>query len=495
VSFSVAPEAAGGYRVAHTATGSLLITPDGTEILPLDDLARSRPSDVANALAATALVLDVSVDSSGALDASRRTLAGFSGLAHRMQPVAERDGVRWIDDPGDQRACDDAAVRDSSVVLAGGGTRPRLGSAVLASGLRGGAIGEAAPESRGPRYDRRDRSLTAEAVRGAHREAATPCCSARGASFDWHHTQREATTSRGSVLVGVDDDLNHRTNDAGDVSLLLGVIAARGDRCRDGAVRLLGPVADQLRSACSSSVSWSGRCSGSWRSQSSCASTTTAGSPRSDRCSQRRCCWSRPRAGMVYVGGSRRWLGIGAWRFQLSELAKPAASVVHLLTPGGGALGHATRLLPLPLVLLGIGALVCLEPDLDSTVLLALIVGSVMVAADQRATADRGTGVVAARPAVAAPYRRAGLHLPGPRPTPEHRVPDRAVLIASVVVGSGVGSVPGARSGCSSRTHTDFIFADRQEPGLVGTFGARTVRRARVPRTANAPPTASACSS
>ncbi len=152
VSFSVAPGAAGGYRVAHTATGSLLVTPDGTEIIPLDELARSRPSDVANALAATALALDVAPDAVAALDAARRMLAGFTGLAHRMQLVAERGGVRWVDDSKATNVhATIAAVRgiDGVVLLAGGRNKGLdLGELrVLAPELRGVvAIGEAAAE-------------------------------------------------------------------------------------------------------------------------------------------------------------------------------------------------------------------------------------------------------------------------------------------------------------------------------------------------------------
>ncbi len=64
----------------------------------LDELARSRPTDVANALAATGLALGVGAEPAGVLDAARGILRAFGGLDHRMQLVAEHDGVRWVDD-------------------------------------------------------------------------------------------------------------------------------------------------------------------------------------------------------------------------------------------------------------------------------------------------------------------------------------------------------------------------------------------------------------
>ena len=138
----------------------------------------------------------------------------------------------------------------------------------------------------------------------------------------------------------------------------------------------------------------------------------------------------------IYVGGSRRWLGIGAWRFQPSEIAKLALLLfaADLLTRREDELYDTRRVLkPLLLVTLAIAALVCLEPDLDSTVLLALIVGAVMVAggisARYLATArrnrcrrlgdPRGRGALPARPR---------LHVPRPDGgRVEHRLPDRAV--------------------------------------------------------------------
>jgi UDP-N-acetylmuramoylalanine--D-glutamate ligase len=219
VSFSVAPGAAGGYRVAHTATGSLLVTPDGTEIIPLDELARDRTTDVANALAATALALDMSPDAGALLAAARRTLAGFTGLAHRMQLVTERDGVRWVDDSKATNVhATIAAVRglDGVVLLAGGRNKGLdLGELrVLAPGLRGVvAIGEAASEV-ADAFAGATRVVTAtsmgEAVRAARGLATagdTVLLSPGCASFDWYssYTERGDDFAREvRALVGVD---------------------------------------------------------------------------------------------------------------------------------------------------------------------------------------------------------------------------------------------------------------------------------------------------
>ncbi len=72
--------------------GTLVV--DDHPLMDVADLARSLPHDLENALASTAVALRAGADR----DACRDTLAGFSGLAHRMALVAEVDGVRYVDD-------------------------------------------------------------------------------------------------------------------------------------------------------------------------------------------------------------------------------------------------------------------------------------------------------------------------------------------------------------------------------------------------------------
>lgn len=203
VSFSIAPGAANGYRVADTATGRLLVTPDGEEIGGVDELGRSRSTDLANALAACALALDVAGDPVLGIAAARRALVDFGGLAHRMQVVAERDGVRWVDDSKATNVhATIAAVQGlAGVVLLAGGRNKGLDLGelrVLAPSLRGVvAIGEAASEV----HDAFAGAVTVvnassmeEAVRAARdlaRPGDTVLLSPGCASFDWYSSYAE----------------------------------------------------------------------------------------------------------------------------------------------------------------------------------------------------------------------------------------------------------------------------------------------------------------
>lgn len=72
---------------AWFARGSAPLFP--TQLLPLPGR-----HNVANALAAMALAESVGVD----VAAMQRAITEFKGLAHRTVVVAQRDGVRWIDD-------------------------------------------------------------------------------------------------------------------------------------------------------------------------------------------------------------------------------------------------------------------------------------------------------------------------------------------------------------------------------------------------------------
>ena len=203
VSFSIAPGAASGYRVADTATGRLLVTPDGDEIVAVDEIGRSRPADLANALAACALAFDVAGDPGLGITAARRALVDFGGLAHRMQDVAEQDGVRWVDDSKATNVhATIAAVRglDGVVLVAGGRNKGLdLGELrVLAPNLHGVvAIGEAASEVHdafaGTVSVVRASSME-EAVRAARhlaRRGDTVLLSPGCASFDWYSSYAE----------------------------------------------------------------------------------------------------------------------------------------------------------------------------------------------------------------------------------------------------------------------------------------------------------------
>jgi UDP-N-acetylmuramoylalanine--D-glutamate ligase len=194
IPFSVAPGAAGGARLVETATGMLLLTAAGDEIVAADDLPCRRPVDLANALAATTLALDVG----GTLGAARPSLTGFEGLAHRMQLVATHDGVRWVDDSKATNVhATVAAVRGlEHVVLIAGGRNKGIDLSELRSlapGLRGVvAIGDAAPEIE-EAFRGAVRVVAAGSMRAAVRAASELACdgdtvllSPGCASFDWY---------------------------------------------------------------------------------------------------------------------------------------------------------------------------------------------------------------------------------------------------------------------------------------------------------------------
>ncbi len=105
----------GDYRLR----GDRLLGPQGT-ITTTAGMRRSLPHDVTNALAAAALVLEAGLADHAAI---ARALARFEGPPHRLQFVAEHDGVRYYDD---SKATTPHAVAtalrafDSLVLIAGG---------------------------------------------------------------------------------------------------------------------------------------------------------------------------------------------------------------------------------------------------------------------------------------------------------------------------------------------------------------------------------------
>ncbi len=127
--------------------GKTLRGPVGA-LVAVDELPRSQPHDVANALAAAA-----AASAAGAtVDGIRAALVGFEGLPHRLELVAEAGGVRWYDDSKatNPHAAVAAVSGFTSVVLIAGGRNKGLDLGALAS-VSGRvraviAIGEAAGE-------------------------------------------------------------------------------------------------------------------------------------------------------------------------------------------------------------------------------------------------------------------------------------------------------------------------------------------------------------
>ncbi|MFM7756417.1 MAG: UDP-N-acetylmuramoyl-L-alanine--D-glutamate ligase [Actinomycetota bacterium] len=96
-----------------------LIGPAGT-IMEVAEMRRSLPHDITNALAASALVLESGLAS---VSAVRESLGGFVPPHHRIELVADHEGVRWFDDS--KATTPHAAVTairgfDSVILIAGG---------------------------------------------------------------------------------------------------------------------------------------------------------------------------------------------------------------------------------------------------------------------------------------------------------------------------------------------------------------------------------------
>jgi len=132
---------------------------------------------------------------------------------------------------------------------------------------------------------------------------------------------------------------------------------------------------------------------------------------------------------------------------------------------------------PVLAVFISVGALVFLEPDMDTTMVLALIVGTVLIAGGIRARHLLGLAAVGVAAvgllAMAAPYRRARIftYLD---PTQDPSNTGYQITQSFIALGSGGLTGVGLGAGRSKwmflpNAHTDFIFAViGEELGLVG---------------------------
>jgi UDP-N-acetylmuramoylalanine--D-glutamate ligase len=116
-----------------TVVDGVLVAPDGEALVPVADLPRAAPHDLANALAASVTAMAAGAD----VEAVRHVLRTFPGLPHRVELVGEATGVRWYDDSKattPHAALAALAGFDSVVLLAGGRNKgldlTPLGSAV-----------------------------------------------------------------------------------------------------------------------------------------------------------------------------------------------------------------------------------------------------------------------------------------------------------------------------------------------------------------------------
>jgi UDP-N-acetylmuramoylalanine--D-glutamate ligase len=183
-------EEPGAYRVEDNR----LVGEDGTTLLPVSELPRALPHDLANALAAAA----VATAAGATLAGCRYGLANTMPLAHRVSLVGSRDGVHWFDD---SKATTPASVLAavagfSSVVLIAGGRNKGLDLAALAATVPPVhavvAIGESAGEvgaafsGRAPVTMAGSMEAAVEAAARLARPGDAVMLSPGCASFDWY---------------------------------------------------------------------------------------------------------------------------------------------------------------------------------------------------------------------------------------------------------------------------------------------------------------------
>jgi UDP-N-acetylmuramoylalanine--D-glutamate ligase len=176
--------------------GAVLRGPGGAELMAVDALARSLPHDRANALAAAA----VAARAGGDLGGIRAALAHDRPLPHRVELIAEADGVAWYDD---SKATTPASVAAAvagfaSVVLIAGGRNKGLDLGVLgdtAPPVRAVvAIGEAAMEveaafeGRVPVQVAASMAAAVQAAAAMSRPGDAVVLSPGCASFDWYRS-------------------------------------------------------------------------------------------------------------------------------------------------------------------------------------------------------------------------------------------------------------------------------------------------------------------
>ncbi len=183
----------------------------------------------------------------------------------------------------------------------------------------------------------------------------------------------------------------------------------------------------------------------------------------------------------IQANGSSRWIGVGAATFQPSELAKLAVILYgSVLLSSRPVDDLRLTVLPLAVVLGGVGALVYAEPDLGTTVILVAIASSLLFFAGLRlaivgATAALGVGVLGAL-TMTAGYRRdrvMSMFDPWSDPlnTGWQAIQAGVAISNGGLWGLGLGASR-AKWGFLPFAQTDFIFAIvAEEIGFVAAMG------------------------
>jgi cell division protein FtsW len=186
-----------------------------------------------------------------------------------------------------------------------------------------------------------------------------------------------------------------------------------------------------------------------------------------------------PHVGIV-VNGSRRWLGVGSWQFQPSEVAKLALVLFasDLLARRADRM-RDTRFTfrPVAIVVCVLAALIMKQPDMGTTIVICAIAAAILfVAGTPPRTLGLAAGVAGACGAmlgIVAPYRMHRLlsFLHPERDagnTGYQALQGRVSMATGRLFGVGLGAGR-EKTGYLPNAHTDFIFAViGEEVGLVG---------------------------
>lgn len=184
----------------------------------------------------------------------------------------------------------------------------------------------------------------------------------------------------------------------------------------------------------------------------------------------------------VTASGSSRWIGVGPLTFQPAEVAKLAMAIfaADLIARRSESLDDWRSVLRPVLIVFGVLAvLIMRQPDMGTTIVVSLIVGSVLFAGGiqgRQLAPLMGAGlVVAVVLALAAPYRRARV-LSFLDPFSDAGNTGYQAVQSLIALGSGGIFGVGLGAGRQKwlflpNAHTDFIFAViGEELGLVGAF-------------------------
>lgn len=184
----------------------------------------------------------------------------------------------------------------------------------------------------------------------------------------------------------------------------------------------------------------------------------------------------------IEVSGSRRWLGVGSFRMQPSEIAKFAVLIfaADLLSRRADTMNDwRISIRPVLLVFGFFAFLIMLQPDMGTTMVLGAITLTAIFVGGVRpkhlAVIIGGTIAAATVLAIVEPYRRARL-LSFQDPCDIGKAAEGGYQVCQSLIGIGSGGIAGvglgesrAKWGFLPNAHTDFIFSIvGEELGLLG---------------------------